>query len=45
LEPEISDFLPLLGNLAPKSGQQTKEAILETVVNALVIASIKEVML
>jgi hypothetical protein len=45
LEPEISDLLPLLGDLAPKGGRQTKEAILETVVNALVIASVKEVML
>jgi hypothetical protein len=41
LEPEISDFLPLLGDLAPKGSWQTKEAILETIVNALVIASVK----
>jgi hypothetical protein len=45
LEPEISDFLPLLEDLAPKDNQQTKEAILEIVVNVLVIASVKEIIL
>jgi hypothetical protein len=31
----------LLEDLAPKSGQQTKDAILETIVNALVIVAVK----
>jgi hypothetical protein len=34
----------LLGNLAPKGGWQTKDAILETVVNALVIAAVKQIL-
>jgi hypothetical protein len=35
------NLILLLENLAPKDGQQTKDAILETVVNILVIAAIK----